>query len=154
MNAAVPEGFGPIFRASPMLDALGGFMSRGAGADLEIGLLVADVHTNSRGHLHGGVAATLADTGMGYLLAFGNEPPRRLVTVSLTVDYVALAGSGDWLRVHLVGADFTGRLAFATGRLCVDERTIARIRGVYSIVNPPSPPSPSPSSPTSSSPRG
>ncbi len=153
MNAVAPEGFGPIFHSSPLLDALGGFMSRGTGADLEIGLLVADVHTNSRGHLHGGVAATLADSGMGYLLAFGTEPPRRLVTVSLTVDYVAVADCGDWLRVHVDGADFTGRLVFAAGRLCVGERTIARIRGVYSIVNPPSPPSPSPSSPTSSSPR-
>jgi hypothetical protein len=27
-----PEGFGPILRSSPVLEALGGFMSRGEGA--------------------------------------------------------------------------------------------------------------------------
>jgi hypothetical protein len=31
----VPEGFGPILRSSPVLDALGGFHSKGAGAALE-----------------------------------------------------------------------------------------------------------------------
>ncbi len=34
----IPEGFGPILRSSPVLEALGGFMSRGEGPDLEVGL--------------------------------------------------------------------------------------------------------------------
>jgi len=54
-SAAVPPGFGPILRSSPVLDALGGFMSRGEGEQLEIGLLVGPNHLNARGRLHGGV---------------------------------------------------------------------------------------------------
>ena len=130
-----PTGFGPIFRSSPLLDALGGFHSRGSGPTLEVGLLVGERHTNSRGTLHGGVAATLADVAIGYLLAFKSDPPMRLVTVSLTVDYVTAAGIGDWVDVRLEGHDATGRLVFATASLAVGERVIARARAVFTSVS-------------------
>ena len=68
-KAVVPHGFGPILRSSPVLDALGGFMSRGDGEALEIGLLVGPTHLNARGRLHGGVTATLLDVAIGYMLA-------------------------------------------------------------------------------------
>lgn len=130
----LPQGFEPIFRTSPLLDVLGGFHSRGAGTSLEIGLVVGERHLNSRGRLHGGVVATLADTGLGYLLAFGFEPPRRLVTVSLAVDYVSSAELGAWLRVRADTADTTGRLVFATGRITEGERVVARIKALFSAV--------------------
>jgi hypothetical protein len=40
----VPTGFGPILRSSPVLDALGGFMSRGDGEELvaEVNVLFVD----------------------------------------------------------------------------------------------------------------
>lgn len=133
--SATPTGFGPIFRSSPVLDALGGFYSRGSGPTLEIGLRVGERHTNSRGTLHGGVAATLADAAIGYLLAFKSDPPTRLVTVSLTVDYVAAANIGDWVDVRLEGHDATGRLVFATATLVVGARVIARARAVFSAVS-------------------
>jgi acyl-coenzyme A thioesterase 13 len=131
--AAAPAGFGPMFRSSPLLDLIGGFYSRGTGPELEIGLLIDVQHTNSRGHLHGGVAATLADSGVGYMLAFATDPPRRLVTASLTVDYVAPASVGEWVTVHVDGADTTGRLVFATARLRVAQRVIARVRAVFAL---------------------
>ena len=133
-RSTVPDGFGPIFRSSPMLDALGGFHSRGAGPSLEIGLLVGAAHLNSRDRLHGGVVATLADTGLGYLLAFGVEPPRRLVTVSLAVDYVASAERGAWLQVRVDASDATGRLVFATGSIREGERMVARVKALFSAV--------------------
>ncbi|MEO8808278.1 MAG: PaaI family thioesterase [Burkholderiaceae bacterium] len=133
-TSVVPEGFGPIFRSSPALDALGGFSSRGSGSQLEIGLLVLTTHANARGRLHGGVAATLADTGVGYLLAYAIEPPQRLLTVSLTVDYVSSAGVGDWIDVRIDNADSTGRLVFTAARLMRGEHAVARIRAVFSKV--------------------
>jgi len=133
-SSKIPHGYGPIFRTSPLLDVLGNFYSRGVGKDLEIGLLVDQRHTNARGSLHGGVIATLADTGAGYLLAFGSDTPRRLVTVSLAVDYIASASLGDWIEIRLESSEVTGRLVFSAAKIVAGEVTIARARILFSIV--------------------
>lgn len=130
----VPDGFGPIFRSSPVLDALGGFLSAGSGASLRIGLQVDARHLNSRGTLHGGVAATLADVGVGYLLAFGRERPRRLVTTSLTLDYVDAAAAGDRVEVKLRSVDESRQWVHATADLLCGERAIARVRASFLVV--------------------
>jgi uncharacterized protein (TIGR00369 family) len=130
---AVPEGFGPIFRSSPVLDALGGFLSAGSAGSLRIGLRVGPPHLNSRGSLHGGVTATLADVGMGYLLAFGHERPRRLVTASLTLDYVDGAAAGAFVEVRLRSVDEGRQLIHATADLLCGERPIARARASFVV---------------------
>ena len=136
MADPVPNGFGPIFRSSPVLEALGHFYSRGEGLSLELGLLVSANHVNSRGSLHGGVIATFADVGIGYLLAFGSGTPRRLVTVSLNVDFIGSASLGDWVDLVLDPPHVGSRLAFANARLSVGERQIARASGVFAVSAP------------------
>jgi len=129
----IPEGFGPIFRSSPVLDALGHFYSRGEGATLALGLLVSANHVNSRDRLHGGVIATFADVGMGYLMAFGTQPPRRMVTVSLNVDFIGAAHLGDWVDLAMDVPHIGSRIAMANARLMVGERQVARASAVFSI---------------------
>ena len=134
MTATVPAGFGPIFRTSPMLDALGSFYSKGGGAALEVGLLVTERHTNSRGTIHGGALATLADIGMGYLMAYGAEPPRRLTTASLNIDYTGSAKVGDWITVEMDVPRVGRQLAFANARLMAGEKQVARASAVFAVV--------------------
>ena len=131
----VPDGYGPIFRSSPVLDALGHFYSRGEGPTLELGLLVSANHVNARDILHGGVIATFADIGLGYLMAFGSATPRRLVTVSLNVDFVGTAKLGDWVSLAMDPPHLGSRIAFANARLAVGERQIARASGVFAVAN-------------------
>lgn len=133
-TTAVPPGFGPILRSSPMLDALGSFHSKGSGTSLEIGLLVTERHTNSRGTVHGGVLATLADVGMGYLMAFGAEPPRRLTTANLNIDYTGTAKIGDWIAVQMDPPRIGRQLAFANARLMVGEKQVARASAVFAVL--------------------
>jgi len=52
---AVPEGFVPLPRSSPLLDLLGPAYCRGDGLQLEIGLRADNRHANGRGTVHGGV---------------------------------------------------------------------------------------------------
>ena len=129
----IPEGFGPIFRSSPVLEALGNFYSRGEGQALELGLLVSQQHVNSRGTLHGGVIATFADVGLGYLMAFGTATPRRLVTVSLNVDFIGTASIGDWVSMQMDAPHIGSRVAMANARLLVGDRQIARASGVFAV---------------------
>jgi len=134
MSGTVPPGFGPIFRTSPLLDALGSFYSKGEGAALEVGLLVTERHTNSRGTIHGGVLATLADVGMGYLMAFGADPPRRLTTASLNIDYTGTAKVGDWIAVAMDPPRVGRQLAFANARLMSGGKQVARASTVFAVV--------------------
>ena len=124
MTGEIPAGFGPILRSSPVLEALGGFMSRGEGADLEIGLWVGPNHLNARGGLHGGVIATLLDVATGYMLVARSGGKRR-VTASLTVDYRSGAKPGEWLQVLLDRTEEDGRKTLAYARLMAGERVVA-----------------------------
>src|SRR3990172_7451427 len=133
-NSDVPEGFGPLFRTSPLLDALGPFYGKGAGAELTIGLRVAEKHTNSRGGVHGGVLATLGDVALGYTMAFSSDPPRRALTASLTIDYVGAAKVGDWIEARVDKYKVGKTLAFANAYLTVDGAQIARASAVFAIV--------------------
>lgn len=126
----MPAGFGPIFRSSPVLDALGGFMSRGADESLEIGMLVGPNHLNARGSLHGGVISTLLDVGIGYILV-ARSNGRRRVTARLTVNYRSSAQSGEWLQVFIDEVKEDGRKTLASARLMSGERCVAEAEALF-----------------------
>ena len=68
-DAAVPEGFAPLFRTSPFLDLLGPFFYRPVESGFVIGLRVDENHGNARGAAHDGFLLTLADIALGYTSA-------------------------------------------------------------------------------------
>ena len=82
-------------RTSPLLELLGPFYSRGAGADLVLGLRVAEKHTNARGFAHGRVLLPLADVALGYAAEGSVDPPARLITASISADFAGSARPGD-----------------------------------------------------------
>jgi len=134
MNSkAIPEGFTPLTRSSPLLDLLGPIYSRGSGLQLQIGLWTDPRHANGRGTLHGGVLATLADVGMGYAMAFASDPPLPLVTASMTVDYLGAVQIDEWLEVRLEHSKKGRQLAFATVGLHVADRMVARASAVFAV---------------------
>lgn len=128
-----PPGFAPLFRTSPLLDTLGPFYGQGRGAELVIGLRVAEKHANSRGTLHGGVIATLCDVALGYTLASSADPPLALVTASMTVDYTGTARVGDWIEARVESARTGKRLAFANAYVTLDDTRIARASAVFAV---------------------
>jgi acyl-coenzyme A thioesterase PaaI-like protein len=67
--STAPEGFAPHFRKSPVTEPWEPLYSKTSADGVEIGLTIAPEHCNSRGFLHGGVIAALADNAMG--LSFG-----------------------------------------------------------------------------------
>ena len=102
----LPDGFERHFRKSPVTEPWEPLYSRPGAASVEIGLIVAAAHCNSRGFVHGGVIAALADNAMG--LSYGMARSRArvdsathsgAVTVSLALDYAASAKIGQWLQI-------------------------------------------------------
>lgn len=132
---AIPEGFLPLQRSSPFLDLLGPLLQRPAqgGEPLMLGLRIEQKHCNASGTAHGGLLATLADVGLGYATAFSVEPPVRLTTVNLSLDYCGVARLGDWLEVHCDILRLGRQVAFADARLRAAGKVVARASAVFHI---------------------
>ena len=128
-----PRDFRPLFRTSPVLDLIGPLYSRGDGADLVIGLRVAQKHCNARGTVHGGILATLADVALGYTMAFASTPPAGLVTASLSLDFAGTAKVGDWLETRVDIQKQGNRLSFGNCYITSNEQRIVRASAVFLV---------------------
>jgi uncharacterized protein (TIGR00369 family) len=101
---------------------------------VSLGLRVEKKHCNSRGICHGGVLATLADLALGYgLMAKMGSARGGFVTAHLDLDYAGSAALGDWIHSQVEVQRVGMRLAFATGYLCVGERRIVRMSGIFAL---------------------
>ncbi len=129
----IPEGFAPLFRSSPFLDAIGPIYGKGEGPNLIVGLRIVEKHTNARGLAHGGIFATLADIALGYCLAFYTDPPQSLVTTNLTLDFAGSAKVGDWVEVTVDIQKSGSRLAFANAYISVGDQRIVRASAVFLV---------------------
>jgi uncharacterized protein (TIGR00369 family) len=126
MSAAPPEGFAPHFRKSPVTDPWEPLFSRQVEGTVQIGFHLGEAHCNSRGRLHGGVIAALADNAMGLSCGKVLGSVQGLVTVSLAVDYVGAAKMGQWVQIE-PRVLRTGRsMSFADALIMADGALIAR----------------------------
>lgn len=130
-DALPPAGFLPLFRSSPFLESVGRFFFQGTGADMRIGVFVEPRATNLRGVAHGGFLSALADVALGYALSTSQTPTVRLVTASLTVDFVGSAKVGDWIETSVDIQRLGKSLGFANAYLSVKERRIVRASAVF-----------------------
>jgi uncharacterized protein (TIGR00369 family) len=129
----VPRGFKPLFRTSPVLELIGPVYSRGEGKDLVLGLRAETKHCNTRGTVHGGMLATLADIALGYTLAFSSDPPTGLVTANLSLDFAGTAQVGNWLEARVDVQKQGSRLSFANCYIFVAEQRIVRASAVFAV---------------------
>src|SRR5260370_9487822 len=107
------DGFTPLSRTSPFLDALGPFYHRRDGRALVLGVRIAEKHCNARGTAHGGLLMTLAEIALGYNLAYAEDPPASLTTANLSADFPGSAKLGDWLESQGYIPKLSGPLPFA-----------------------------------------
>src|ERR1700751_1328480 len=99
----IPAGFEPHFRKAPFTDPWEPLYSKKTEKAVIMGLRLAKGHTNARGLIHGGLIASLADNAMGYSCAQVTVWSTSYVTVSLSIDYVGSAKTGQWLAVECGG---------------------------------------------------
>jgi acyl-coenzyme A thioesterase 13 len=129
----IPAGFSSLEGRSPTIDLVGPVYAKGKGLDLVLGLRCERKHCNTRGTVHGGILATLADIALGYSLSSSTEPPTAAVTASLQLDYVGAAREGDWLETRVDFHKLGKRLAFANCYLERDGEIIVRASAVFAV---------------------
>ena len=130
----IPEGFEPHFRKSPFTDPWEPLYSKKTDKSVSIGLRLARPHTNSRGLIHGGLIASLADNSMGYSCGQAMGWTTSFVTVSLAVDYIGSAQIGQWLAVECEVIKTGSTLCFAQSQIKADNVVIARANGTFRVV--------------------
>ena len=102
--------------------------------DTAFGLLVADIHLNRRGHLHGGMLATLADNSLAWLVVAA-VPGRPIATIQLNVHFIAPARLGDFIEARGEVVKATRSLVFVRGRFSVGKATIGEADGIWKILD-------------------
>ena len=112
---------------------IGPLYSHGEGAGLVLGLAAERKHCNTRGTVHGGILATLADLALGYSLAFSTQPPTAAVTANLSLDFAGSARDGDWLETRVDFHKLGSRLAFGNCYIMVGEQRIVRASAVFLV---------------------
>jgi acyl-coenzyme A thioesterase PaaI-like protein len=138
---ALPDGFEPHFRKSPVTEPWEPLYSRPSAEGVELGLVVMAAHCNSRGFVHGGVIAALADNAMG--LSYG-VVRRRIgvdsatysgaVTVSLGLDYTASAKIGQWLQITPRVIKAGRSIGFVDALVTADGDIVARASATFQLV--------------------
>ena len=136
---SVPEGFERHFRRSGLTDPWEPLFSRQLSDRVQMGLFLADQHCNSRGLVHGGLIAALADNAMGLscaagLAMAGRAVEKGLVTISLGTDYLGSAKRGEWLEIDPEPVKVGGSICFARAIIRSNDAPVAMANATFKIL--------------------
>lgn len=131
MSDDAPAGFARHFKTSGLTDPWEPLYSRRTEAAVIIGLRAGPAHANSRGFVHGGLIAALADNAMGLSCGLSLEPGANLVTAGLAVDFIATARLGQWLEIRPVVMKAGRTLSFCAATVHADETLCARANATF-----------------------
>lgn len=135
-TSEIPDGFVRGTRTSPVTKPWEPIYVKQTGEQLVIGLRVATPHTNSRGILHGGLIATLADNAMGLSCGMRMKERGDLLTISLNIDYLGPVKIGQWLAIEPAVVKVGGSVCFAQCVVTADGEPCARANATFKIVKP------------------
>jgi uncharacterized protein (TIGR00369 family) len=126
-----PVGFARHERKSPLTEPWEPLFSRRRRDAVVLGLWAGPAHANSRGFVHGGLIAALADNAMGLSCATALDQAGGLVTVNLSVDFLGTAQQGQWLEFDTVFVKPGRTLCFTQAFVTADGQPCARANAVF-----------------------
>ena len=124
-----PDGFQRHFPRSGLTDPWEPLYSQILPDRICIGLYLSEAHCNSRGLVHGGLIASLADNAMGLscvqTLKTAGRDVSGLVTLTLNAEYLGAAKLGQWLVVDTDYVKAGGSICFARAQIRADDAVVA-----------------------------
>jgi len=135
ISIAIPEGFEPHIRPSPLTAPWEPIYYKRTPDAVLLGVRLATPHTNSRGFAHGGFITTLADNAMGLNCGMKRDGAARLLTASLTIDFIHSARIGQWVAIESDVIKAGKKLCFAQCVVTADGVRCARASGTFSVVS-------------------
>jgi uncharacterized protein (TIGR00369 family) len=137
MTHDIPADFEPFSRASPLLAPWQPIYERALADRVVLGVRVRAAHTNSRGTVHGGLFAALADQAMGMTcgvqLRATGAAVANLWTTSLTLDCLGSATVGQWLAFDTIFVRCGRTICHTEADITADGATVARARATFAV---------------------
>ena len=137
-SETIPEGFKLHTRASPVTMPWMPIYRLANERSIYLAVWLKEQHCNSRGLVHGGFIAALADNTMGYTcgqaMKVDGRPISGLVTVSLNIDYLGSAKLGQWMTWEPELLKAGGSIAFVTALVKADGENVARANASFKII--------------------
>lgn len=128
----IPEGFALKLDAGPFADANGPLFIRNT--DQALGFEVRREHCNPVNSCHGGWLSAFLDMQMPLIAIRDHDiRDRFLLTVSLSLDYLAPAPIGAWVEGSATVLRCTKSLVFIQGLVSSSQVLLMRGSGVYKI---------------------
>lgn len=131
----VPEGFERHTRRSGLTAPWEPIYAQHTARGVSLGISTSAAHANSRGFVHGGLISALADNAMGLSCGEAVDNSAGMVTISLSVDFVAFAKVGQWLEIRAEVIKTGKSLCFATALVLADDAVCARTSAVFKVVS-------------------
>jgi len=128
----VPEGFVRNGRSSPLTAPWEPIFCRELEQSVQLGLRVEEPHCNSRGFVHGGLIASLADNAMGLSLSRVARVPAA-VTTHLSLDYMRSVQRGLWLQIEPRVVRVGKNLGVVDALVTADGAVVARADATFWI---------------------
>ena len=136
MTNDIPPGFEPSGFDAGYLSHVGPYYIKPTDAGLVVGLRIGEKQINSLNIAHGGVLTTLADVALSLQVHRSEDPPLPLTTISLTTNFLAAAKLGDWLEATGTIDRIGKRMAYTSGHIMCEDRTIMTMTGVFNVMRP------------------
>jgi uncharacterized protein (TIGR00369 family) len=134
-DSAPPDGFSRHFRRSGFTDPWEPLWSMRTAEAVHIGVRAAEAHCNSRGFVHGALLTALADNAMGLSCGQMRDTEQsKLVTVNLSIDFVASGHQGQWIEVQPSVVRVGRSMCFATALILADGQPCARANATFRVV--------------------
>ncbi|MEM9358935.1 MAG: PaaI family thioesterase [Pseudomonadota bacterium] len=130
----VPNGFALHARQSPAIQSWQPIYAKVTESSYRLGCWIGQAHCNSRGFLHGGVIATLADNAMGLTYGLGLGSPDGIVTLKLDVDYLASGRMDDWLEIRPCLIRGGKTIGFVDADVFSEDLRIARASAIFRTI--------------------
>ena len=130
MKVEVPAGFEMATKSETFESLVGPLYEKWVDGQYTCGFRAAPHHGNRRGVVHGGMLFTFADHTLGNMVWERNDN-KPCATITLNVDYLAGAKTGDWIECTATITRETRSLIFIKGQLTVDGQTVMTASGVW-----------------------
>lgn len=130
----VPEGFDLMPAFGPFHEMVGPMWYRKSDRGQVVGLRVREQHRNLRQMMHGGVVCMLADTAITWASKHSRVPALKVLTTSLTVNFLGNAQPGDWVEAHVDVLRTGKRVVFSDCLIWANGLRIAQASAQFQVM--------------------